>query len=394
MIENETHNPTHQKKQRRRKYILGMLALIFILLAIIWFIYWLVWGQFHEYTDDAYVDGNLVRLMSQVPGTVVSINTDDTQMVSQGQTLVKLDETDTRIFLERAQSKLAETVRQVRQLYENVQQTQAAIILRQANLKKAKFDLGRRQGLVQERAISREEMQHYLLAVDAAQAEYEVAKARYHAALSLVENTNLYHHPLVESAKVNLKNAYLNFYRTTIISPVTVQVGQQVSLRTALMAVVPLNEIWVEANYKESQLARLRIGQKVVLTADAYGGIQFNGTVHGISAGTGSAFDLLPPQNATGNWIKIVQRVPVRIDLDAEQLKKHPLRIGLSMRVTTNTFDTKGNILTQAPEVKPVFSTLIFNNQLQAADKLITAILHANAPDVSLSSRQKNTTGV
>ena len=387
-----------KKNRRRRKRILKILVIVFSVIAILWLIYWLCWGQFHEYTDDAYVAGNLVRLMPQVAGTVTAINTDDTQLVLQGQTIVKLDDTDTRIALERAKSNLADTVRQTRQLYENVIQAKATATLRQADLLKAKLDFDRRKGMVGERAISREEMQHYLTALEAATANNDLAKSKYTAAVGLVENTTLYHHPAVETAKINLKNAYLSFVRTTIVAPVTgyvakrsVQLGQQVSLRSAMMSIIPLNEVWVEANYKESQLGRLRIGQSVKLIADAYDDFVFHGKIHGLSAGTGSAFDLLPPQNATGNWIKIVQRVPVRIDLDPDELKKHPLRIGLSMRVTASTFHTDGNILTQTAEGQPTLMTRVFKNQLANADKLIDSIVQANAPDVSLASLATDT---
>jgi membrane fusion protein (multidrug efflux system) len=392
---NEKAAAEDKKARRKRRRILNTIGAIFLIIGLICFLYWLCWGQFHEYTDDAYVDGNLVRLMPQVAGTVTTINTDNTQLVLQGQTLVKLDPTDTRIQLDRAKANLALTIRQVRELYENVQQTIATLILKKADLEKAKYDFKRRRGLVGERAISREEMQNYLTLMEGAQAQYDFAKSKYMAALSLVENTTLYQHPTVIAAEINLKNAYLNFVRTTVVSPVTgyvakraVQLGQQVSQRTSMMAIVPLNEVWIEANYKESQLGRLRIGQTVELIADAYEGFTFHGKIHGLSAGTGSAFDLLPPQNATGNWIKIVQRVPVRIDLDPEELKKHPLRIGLSVRVTTRTFNTDGDILTLNTKDQPTLITPVFNNQLAMAEQLIDEIVRNNAPDISLGNMQ------
>jgi membrane fusion protein (multidrug efflux system) len=393
-----THTPTavpvdDKKRKRHRKHLLRIMTVIFVVIGLVWLIYWLCWGRFHEYTDDAYVAGNQVRLMAQVAGTVTAINTDDTQLVLEGQSIIKLDDTDSVIALERAKANLADTVRQTRKLYENVKQMKASTTLRQADLLKARLDYERRQGMVGERAISREEMQHYLTAMEAAQANFDLAKSRYTAALGLVENTTLYHHPAVETARVNLKNAYLNLVRTDIVSPVTgyvakrsVQLGQQVSMQTAMMAIVPLNEVWVEANYKESQLGRLRIGQPVILTADAYSGVTYHGKVHGLSAGTGSTFDLLPPQNATGNWIKIVQRVPVRIDLDPEEIKQHPLRLGLSMRVTTDTYDTGGHILVLSAEHQPLLQTSVFKDQLANAEQLIDGIVQSNAPDVALAS--------
>jgi membrane fusion protein (multidrug efflux system) len=391
----EQHNaaPPPKKISKHRKHILVVLSLIFLIIAIIWFLYWLFWGQFHEYTDDAYVSGNLVRLMPQVAGTVAAINTDDTQLAQAGQALVKLDDADMRLQFERAQAALANTVRKVRQYYDNVYQAQASVIISQADLQNAKFDVDRRQGLVGERAISREEMEHYSITLRSAQAHFDLTKAQLDAATALVANTSLYNHPEVIKAETNLKNAYLNLARTTIISPVTgyvakrnVQVGQQITLGTSLMAIVPLNEVWIDANYKESQLERLRIGQNVELTVDAYGSVTFHGKIQGFSSGTGSAFDLLPPQNATGNWIKIVQRLPVRIALDPDELKQHPLRIGLSVRVTTNTFGMKGETLNKATPPRVYYQTDIYEKELAEANQLIATILQANAPDMTLAN--------
>jgi membrane fusion protein, multidrug efflux system len=397
--EKKTHQPpTPKKDTKKRRRILTLLTLIFLIIGVLWFLYWLLWSRFHEYTDDAYVSGNLVRLMPQVAGTVIEINTDDTQLAQQGQVLVKLDDADTQIQLDKAKAALANTVRKVRQYYANVYQAQANLASRQADLDNANFDLKRRQGLVNDRAISREEMEHYTIALSATQAHYDAAKAELDAAIALVQNTNLYSHPEVVRAATNLKNAYLNFYRTTIISPVTgyvakrnVQVGQQVTLGTSMMSLVPMQQVWIDANYKESQLERLRIGQNVTLTADAYGGVTFHGKIQGLSAGTGSAFDLLPPQNATGNWIKIVQRLPVRIELDPQELKDHPLRIGLSVRVTTNTFGMEGETLNKVTPTKVYYQTNVYQKELAEANQLITTILHINAPDVTYAANQPAT---
>jgi membrane fusion protein, multidrug efflux system len=377
-----------KKLRRKRKRILAIFTLIFIVIALLWLLYYLCWGRFHEYTDDAYVDGNMVRLMPQIPGTVVAINTDDTQLVEEGQTIIKLDPADMRVALEKAQAGLALTVRKVRQYFDDATQANANVILRQADLDNAKLDLKRRQGLVGQRAISREEMEHYVTAVQTAQARFDYANAQLSSAYALIENTDFNNHPDIQRAKAVLRDAYLNFQRTTIVAPVTgfvakrnVQVGQQVTPGTSMMAIVPLREIWINANYKESQLQRLRIGQDVSLTADAYDdGVTFHGKVQGLSAGTGSAFDLLPPQNATGNWIKIVQRLPVRIVLDADELKKHPLRIGFSVRVTTSTFGLEGSTLNSTPINHALYKTDVYESQLAEADKMITDIIRANTP--------------
>ncbi|KTD05731.1 efflux RND transporter periplasmic adaptor subunit [Fluoribacter gormanii] len=376
---------------RKRKIAMLVLGGIFLLTALLWFLYWLIWGRFELYTDDAYVNGNMVQLMPQIPGTVITINTDETQLVTEGQIIIKLDPTDYAIALQKAKANLAQTVRQVRQYFENAAQVQQNVNVNKANLVKAQLDLKRREGLVGNRAVSREEMQHYKTTVEAAQATYDSSLHQLDAALALVENAHLYTHPLVETAKANLKTAYLNFQRTTIAAPITgyvakrsVQPGQQVSLNSVMLAIIPLHDTWVDANYKESSLNDIRIGQPVTLYADAYPEITYHGKVVGLNAGTGSAFSLLPPQNATGNWIKIVQRLPVRISLNPAELKKIPLQLGLSMRVTIDTHNLNGNRIPQTAEPKFKYQTKIYKKQLAEVKSLIDEILHANSPDMFL----------
>lgn len=391
----ETDNPK-RKMSAKRKRLLLILTAIFLLAALIYCIYWLIWGRFEEFTDDAYVTGNQVQLMSQIEGTIISINTDDTHLVIPGQKLIELDSADALIALQRARANLATTVRQVRQYYNDVNEAQAALSLRRADLTKAELDVKRRVGLVDQRAISREELQHVTTAEKAAKAQYDYAYNKLASALALVENSRLYEHPLVEKAKANFKAAYLTWIRTVIFSPVrgyvakrSAQVGQQVTPNTALLAIIPLNEVWVDANFKENQLDRIRIGQDVEMIADA-NGVTYHGKVVGLSPGTGSAFALLPPQNATGNWIKIVQRLPVRISFDPDELAKHPLQIGLSMRVTIFTRGLKGEVLSQVIDKRPIYTTSIYNNQLAHADQEIDAILRKNAPDISLDRELEN----
>jgi membrane fusion protein (multidrug efflux system) len=373
----------------KRKIAMLTLGGIFLFIGLVWLIYWVFWGRFEEYTDDAYVNGNLVQLMPQVPGTVIEINTDDTQLVLQGQTIIRLDPTDMEIALQRSKADLAQTVRTVKQYFEKAEQAQATLILRNADLMKAQLDLKRRVGLVGERAISREEMQHYQSANDVAQAQYDYALHQLRSAQALVVNSHLYSHPQVELAKANLKKAYLNLQRTNISAPVTgyvakrsVQVGQQVAMNTPMLAIVPLNDVWVDANYKESQLSNIRINQPVVLYADANSDVTYHGKVVGLSAGTGAAFSLLPPQNATGNWIKIVQRLPVRVGLDPEELRKNPLQLGLSMRVTTNTYERGGHKLAPIASQRTFYSTDIYAKQLDLVDRLIDSILQENSADM------------
>lgn len=375
----------------KRKFIFTILISIFIILGLVWFLYWFIWQRFEEYTDDAYVNGNIVQLMSQIPGTVIAIKADDTHLVLQGQPIIQLDPADMNVALQHAKAELAATVRQVRQYFENAQQAHATLVLRHADLNKANADLNRRIGLVDSRAISAEDLQHYQTTLNTAQAAYNAALYNLRAALALVEHGQLYTNPLVEQAKARVKTAYLNLQRTTIAAPVTgyvakrnVQVGQSVQINTPMLAIVPLHEVWVDANYKESQLDNLRIGQPVTLTADAYSDVTYHGKVLGLAAGTGSAFALLPPQNATGNWIKIVQRLPVRIGLNPKELQTNPLQIGLSMHVTTDIHQLTGHRLAHIAAKKTIYATNVYAKQLAQADALIQSILQKNSPNMTL----------
>lgn len=390
--EAEDYKVSQRNRRRYRKSSLLILAAIFIFIGIIWLLYYLIWGQFEVYTDDAYVNGNLVELMSQVSGTVTQINTDDTFFVEQGQLLLKLDPADAEIALQKATAALAETVRKVRQYYETAKQAEANVTQSKVDFNKAKLDYVRRNGLVEAKAISAEEYQHYKTEFEATRARLNSAFANLQSAYALIDHSNLYQHPEVERAKANFKEAYLNYVRTTVVAPISgfvakrsVQVGQQIAINTPLLAIVPLHDVWVDANYKESQLNFLRIGQPVTLYADAYSGVTYHGKVIGLNAGTGAAFALLPPQNATGNWIKIVQRLPVRIGLDSRELQNYPLMIGLSMHVTTDIHNVKGLRLATKASTTPIYSTTVYNEQLADANKLINRILEENSPNVSLS---------
>ena len=375
--------PPHPK----RKFILGLMALVFVALAIACWVYWLGWGRYIQSTEDAFVSGNIVQLMPQVSGTVSAIYADETQAVVAGQTLVRLNDADLQIALQKAVAAMAQTLRQVKQYYEDVAQAKAELALRQNERDKAQADFQRRLGLLKTHAISREEFQHVKVALTAAKGQYELAQHRLAAALALVENSHLYQHPLVLQAATLVRSAYLNLQRAAIQSPINgfvakraVQLGQQVMPGTPLLTIVPLDQVWVEANFKESQLANMRLGQQVTLVVDAYKHLgTYHGWVQGFNPGTGSTFALLPPQNATGNWIKIVQRLPVRITLDPKEIKRHPLQIGLSVQVRVHT----GQKLGAAPPrpISTAYTTAVFDPQLAAADKLIADTLRANAPN-------------
>ncbi|ANY15716.1 efflux RND transporter periplasmic adaptor subunit [Bordetella pseudohinzii] len=382
-----------------RKRLLLIATGAFIVLALGYGAWWALFGSHFESTDDAYVHGNLVQITPQVPGTVVAIEADDTEMVKAGQPLVRLDPADTDVALQQAEARLAQTVRQVRTLYvqndslaADVEVRQADIGRAQADLNRAQSDLKRRQALAASGGVSGEEILHAETTLKTAQAGLAQARAALASAqakratnLALTQGTTVENHPDVRRAAADLRNAWLASSRTVLPAPVggmvarrSVQVGQRVAPGSVLMNVVPLDQIWVEANFKEGQLRHMREGQPVTMTADMYGGsVKYHGKVVGLDAGTGSAFALLPAQNATGNWIKVVQRVPVRITLDPEDLKKHPLRIGLSMDVEVDVGKDEGQALTAA-RAEPAWSTRAFEPAHDEVDALIAKIIKDN----------------
>ncbi|MHB1300716.1 MAG: HlyD family secretion protein [Burkholderiales bacterium] len=370
----------------KRKHMLLGLGSLFLVAGIAYSIYWFSYGQYYQDTDDAYVSGNLVQLMPQITGNVVSVYADDTSWVKAGQTLVTLDGTDAQLALQNAQTELAETVRSVKQLYAAAGELRSVVNEKQTVLEKAKADLDRRNRLILQHAISKEELQHSKDNVAIAESSLASAEHKLEAALSAVENTTLATHPAVLKAETRVRQAWLDTVRTSIKAPATgyiakrsVQIGQRVSPGSTLMVIVPLNEIWVEANFKEDQLRHIRIGQPATLTSDIYGRtIVFHGKVAGLGAGTGSVFSLLPPQNATGNWIKVIQRLPVRIRLDANEVAQHPLRIGLSMVAKVDTHDESGTVLSRVQPDEPVYSTSVFENRNGEVERMIAQILQDN----------------
>ncbi|HZW75382.1 MAG TPA: efflux RND transporter periplasmic adaptor subunit, partial [Caldimonas sp.] len=333
--------------------------------------WWFASGRYHESTDDAYVGGNLVQVTPQVAGTVLAIHADDTDFVTSGQTLVELDKADSRVALDQAEAQLAKTVRSVRNLLATDSQLQANVEQRRAELARAREDFARRSKLDADvpGAVAAEELQHAKDAVAAATAALDAASRQLAAQRTLTDHTTIDTHPDVRDAAAKVREAYLAYARTALPAPVSgfvarraVQVGQRVAPGTSLMTVVPLDQVWVDANFKEGQLPNLRAGQPATLVADAYGGsVVYHGTVAGFGAGTGSAFALLPAQNATGNWIKVVQRVPVRIALDPAQLREHPLQIGLSMEVAVDTHDRSGERLPKVARSDAAYETHAFS---------------------------------
>lgn len=372
----------------KRRVILGLIAVTFILAGIAWYFLWLLVFSQREVTDDAYVNGNQVIVSAQVPGTVIAILADDTQYVEAGQVLVKLDPTDAEVNLAKAKSALASAVRQVRQETGMASQYDADIATRRLDLARAQADLQRRQPLLADKAIAPEEVAHAREAVDTAKSALEVAIRKSAASHALVDGTPVGESASVLQAKAAFREAWINNERNAIVAPISgyvaqrsVQVGARVQPGMPLLSVIALHDLWIDANFKESQLAHVRIGQPAKVESDLYGGkVEYTGKVVGLGAGTGSSFALLPPQNASGNWIKVVQRVAVRIALDPQQLEKSPLRIGLSTTVTVNTHDRDGRVLAAANTNVAVGQTNVYERDFAKAEAEADAIVAANLP--------------
>jgi len=370
----------------KRRRVLGLIIAVFLVGAACYGAWWALSGRYYESTDDAYVGGNIVQITPQVGGTVIAVRAEDTDFVKAGQPLVELDRADARVALEQAEAQLARTVRTVRTLFATDSQIAATVTQRDVDLAKAREDLARRERAAGSGAVSAEEVQHAREAIRAAAAARNAALEQLSASRALVDQTTLADHPDVKSAAAKLREAYLAYARTTLPAPVSgyvarrnVQVGQRVAAGAPLMAVVPLEDVWVDANFKESQLVHVRAGQPAKLEADLYGGhVEYHGTITGFGAGTGAAFALLPPQNATGNWIKIVQRVPVRIALDAKELAAHPLQVGLSMRVEVDTRARESARMPATARRAAGQETAVFKEQEQLAEARVAEIIAAN----------------
>ncbi len=383
------------KNPRKRRRVLLIVLAIFLLGGAIWVLLQVFVFSTRVVTDNAYVGGNQVAISAQVPGTVIAILADDTQHVSAGQALVRLDSTDAQVRLSQATSMLAQAVRQVRQQTEAASGSDAAVTARLIDVKKAQADLNRRLPLIAAQAESPEIVQHLRDGVAQAQAALEVARAQAAAAHATTEGTDVPDNAAVQQARANFRAAWVAAQRNTIVAPVagyviqrSVQLGNSVQPGQQLMTVVPLHGLWIDANFKEGQLRHIRIGQDAKITTDLYGGgVEFHGKVVGLGAGTGAAFALLPAQNATGNWIKVVQRVPVRVALDNDQLDQHPLRVGLSTEVRVDIRDDRGSVLTSAAATAPAAQTAVYDKVASQADAEAERIIQANLPATSSRAR-------
>ncbi len=395
----QTPSPRAAGNPARKKILLTLTGIV-VVVGLAWTAYeWLV-ASHYESTDNAYVQGNVIQITPQICGTVLAILADDTDYVKAGQALVRLDPTDATVALDQARANLAQVVRQVRTIYANNGSLGAQITLRESDVAKAQVeiaratdDLNRRQSLVKNGAVSKEDLNHAQTqlangksALAAAQAALAVAREQLVSNQAMTDGISVERHPSVLAAAAKVREAWLATQRMSLPAPVegyvarrSVQLGQRVAAGTPLMSIVPMKQMWVDANFKEVQLRNIRIGQSVNLTADLYGKkVEYKGTVAGLGMGTGSAFSLLPAQNATGNWIKVVQRVPVRVTLDAAELAKNPLRVGLSMEATVDVSQQGGKALADAPREAALVQTTVYEALGNGADEEVRKIIAAN----------------
>jgi len=383
MTEQQSANaPAKGRSLLRRGLLVSAVAVAAVLVGG----YYVLFMRYHATTDDAYVNGNLVRLTPQIAGTVIAINTDETQYVRRGQVLVELDPRDAKIALAQAKASLAETVREVAQLFAQERRDAARVAAGQTQLKQSDQDLERDRSLQAVHGVSRETLDHDENAVRSARAALQQAQAALASTQAEITGTTPATHPRVLQAEANLRAAWLALDRTRVLAPVSgyvvrraVQLGEQVAPATQMLALLPVTSMWVDANFKENQLGSLRIGQPVQVSVDMYGShVQYHGKVLGLTAGTGSALAVLPTQNASGNWIKIVQRLPVRIGLEPAELARHPLFLGLSADVDVNVRNVAGSALSRVPAWPAAQRTDVYTEQDAGADRMIDEIVSAN----------------
>lgn len=406
MIENEKKRPQHEAPligvpaesspevkpappadipvtNKRRSKLLWYFTLVLIVIALGWFLLWYFYLEYRVTTDDAYANGNQIDINAVINGSVIAFYADNTDLVVEGQLLAQLDTIYYQTIYDKALASLAAQAMQIKQLYDDAQANQANVNIYKSSLSKAKFDYENRSLLVGSKAISNEDFIHSRDALTIAENELQKAESQLKASLDLLGEDPLEMHPLLEEKKAELREAFYQLKHCNIYAPTTgyiaqraVNVGQSVSRTTHLMSIIPANYVWVDANFKETQLTYMRVGQPATVWFDMYGSsVQFKGKVLGIASGTGSIFSLIPPQNATGNWIKIVQRVPVRISLDPEVVHKYPIRLGVSAEVEVDITDQDLPMLTQVPSSKTVAVTDVFNINLDEVNQAIQQVM-------------------
>lgn len=399
-VDAQQQSASHNARKRKRKVLLFSFTLFVLLISLIWIALYKYIFSLYEKTDDAYVTGNLVYITPKVAGTVINIHADNTDLVNEGDDLIRIDNTDFIISLDKRAAELGNTVRQLSQQYEKATQYDAIIAGKRVDLAKAQAEYERRKGLIHSRVISKEDFENARHSYESAQSSLESTLTEAKGTYALTAGVVLKQHPVLLQASTNYMEAWLNLQRATLRSPVSgyvaqrkAQVGMAVNAGTSLMAVVPLSEVWIEANFKETEISNIRIGQPVTIIADVYGSkVEYQGKVIGISAGTGSAFALLPPQNASGNWIKVVQRVPVKIALVKEELLKKPLLLGMSVLAKVSTEDRTGEVLSNTINREVIYTTTAFNEPMEQAEAAIAQIIEKNlsSPADNMALNTKN----
>lgn len=376
---------TQAAKNHKSRY-LWLFTFLLIIIGVAWFLLWLFYLQFYVKTDDAYSNGSMVTLNSAIPGSVIAFYADDTDLVLEGQLLARLDPTYYQIEYEKTLASLAAQTMRIKQSAEDILTAQANVEVRRSLLSKARFDYENRSQLVTSKAISNEDFIHSRDDLTIAENELKKAESQLKSAQDIISTGPLEIHPSIEEKKADVRQAYYNLTHCSIYAPATghvakrgVNVGQAITRTTDLMGIIPSDYVWVDANYKETELTHMRVGQPAKVYFDMYGSdVVYEGKVLGIASGSGSVFSLIPPQNATGNWIKVVQRLPVRISLDPEVVKKFPVRLGISAEVRVDITDRNLPMLTQIPPTKPVATTNVFEIDLENINKIIDQIVQAN----------------
>jgi membrane fusion protein (multidrug efflux system) len=387
--------PVDSKKSR--SHMLLWMTLTLSILGTAWLLYWFLYLQFHQFTNDAYAKGNIVNINSAVPSSVVAFYADDTDFVTEGMLLVELDSTKYRVQYEKELAALASTVLDVSQIYDRVQVSQANTQSRQALLNATKSEYENRLSLLESKTISNDDLAHAKDDYDLAQSNLTQALRELRIAIDAAGTTSPENHPHIIEQKAKVRTAYYLLKHCSIYAPAsgniaqrTVEVGQWVRPGDNLMAIIPTDYVWVDANFKETQLTHMRIGQPTKVWFDIYGSkVIYEGKVLGIASGAGSVFSIIPPQNATGNWIKIVQRLPVRISLDAKTLKRYPTRLGISAEVDVDITNQDLPLVTNNPTpAQPIAKTQVFNLDFQEVDKIMLEIVQVNLAKHLLANEQ------
>jgi membrane fusion protein (multidrug efflux system) len=385
-------------KNRSRSRALWLFTLFLFAAGLAWLAYWYFYLQYHESTEDAYANGNFISINPVISGAVIAFYTDNTDLVKKGQLLVELDPTNYQSIYEKELATLAQVTLRVRQLYNDVQTQHANVRNQRAIVKRAQFDFNNRSKLRESNpeAVSKEDFFHAQQDYLSTQSNLQQAESKLNASLAAAGNTPPEKHPLIENQKAIIRSAYYNLRHCAIYAPETgyvaqrnVNVGEWVTPTTNLMAIIPTYPVWVDANFKETQLGKIRIGQPAVIHFDLYGSnVSYQGKVIGIASGTGSVFSLIPPQNATGNWIKIVQRLPVRISLDRETTEKFPVRLGISAEVDIDVSNQDLPMLATSPVQKPVEKTFIFDIHMGEVNQIMDRIVRDNLQSEQIENQK------